>query len=41
MIVLKLGAFMLFFCTFAANLKTFKCYANEYNANSDKEPAYY
>jgi hypothetical protein len=41
MIVAKMRTFMLFFCTFAANLMTFKCYANEYNANSDKKPAYY
>ncbi len=41
MIVTNLNAFISFFCNFAPNLTTFKCYAHEYNACSDKEPAYY
>lgn len=41
MIVTDLKAFLLFFCNFAANFMTFKCYAHEYNARSDKESAYY
>lgn len=41
MIVLKLRAFIPFFCTFAADLKTFKCYANEYYAYCDKESAHH